>query len=991
MQHLIFSFILYIVIFATGLAGLIYQVTWQKYLSRLLGSDSIATAIILAAFLGGLSLGYYLCGKLTVRVKNHFKAYAILEGIIGVWCLNFPLIFNAVESFTRQWHFSPPFLIIAQGFFCSALLMGIPTVCMGGTVPFLTRGISRNIGEATHVHANVYAVNTAGAFIGTLLAGFYLIPEYGLPVTVMGTGFLNLSAFVFFYFFREQEASCREQVTESREQVEDPTATCNLQPATSYPPVILYAIAFLSGFYVMTLENVLIRISNLSLGSSGYSFSLIVSVFIFSIAVGSYVVGRFRKIPARLLFANQLFITLLLLLVYLSLDTWPYWAHVIRIAFQFNIVSMIAYYLFVFFVLSCVLILPVGFMGATVPIAFHEIKRDLKNVGNHSGILFSVNTVGNLCGSLIGGIVFYYFFNHAGIFLSAVLFAAISTLLAAWRLPKSYKILSGILAVSLFLFSISAPYYHEKNFIIGTFRTTKKLLYSLKGPETFFKNFYSMLNLKFYKDGPAATVSVVEFPKDSVFGAKPMAVIVNGKSDSSTLGDIYTIKLLAHLPALFAEKRDNVMVIGLGTGVTAGELTLYPDAENIDIAEISPSIIEALPYFQKFNYNLHKNPKVRIHTGDAFRILGRSEKKWDIVISEPSNPWVSGVDLLFTQEFYNLVKNHLTESGILVQWAHIYSASPEMVGMIINTVHKTFKYTHVFVANPADILIMASNKNISKQDILNAEGLLQKNEAVKNSLEMINIKSVDGMLIRQIWSPSFVADKFGDFGLQTLDNPRLHYIAGRNFFMEKSMPPKYLLNASSAPYFQDFLLARKYENWSAFSLSQEKFDEMMLSVKDKSDGRYLPMAKSLRIKACLSNLHDDLISEKEKKSLDAIPFIIELPKNEEDWGKIELEGKSFREKAQKLLPYTEQIRDWIIPYPIEGLKNLLENGMEHGTDAYEKNWCALQLALLLSKEKNIQKDRITSVLNRTVKEKNGKIAIKDKDRKLLEAILKIEK
>jgi len=988
MQNLLASLFLYTVIFATGFAGLIYQVTWQKYLSRLLGSDSIATAIILAAFLGGLSAGYYLCGKLTVRVKNHFKAYAILEGIIGVWCLNFPLIFNAVESFTRQWRFSPPFLIVVQGIFCSVLLMGVPTVCMGGTVPFLTRGISKNIGEATHVHANVYAVNTAGAFLGTLLAGFYLIPEYGLPVTVMATAFLNLCAFIFFYVFSLwQVAGDNVENTESKDSL---TEGGNLQSATPYPPLILYAIAFLSGFYVMTLENVLIRISNISLGSSSYSFSLIVSVFIFSIAAGSYLVGRLRHISEYLLFANQLFITLLLLLVYLSLDTWPYWAHVIRIAFQSNIVSMIAYYIFVFFVLSCVLILPVGFMGATVPIAFHEIKRDLKNVGNHSGILFSVNTVGNLCGSLIGGIVFYYFFNHAGIFLSAVLFAAVSTLLAAWRLPKSYRVLSGMLAVSLFIFSIFTPCYHEKNFMIGTFRSKKMLPYSLKGPEIFFKNFYKNSELKFYKDDPTATVSVVEFPKNSVFGAKPMAILVNGKSDSSTTGDIYTIKLLAHLPALFAEKRENIMVIGLGTGVTAGELTLYSDAGNIDIAEISPSIIKALPYFQKFNYHLHENPKVRIHTGDAFRILGRSEKKWDIVISEPSNPWVTGVDLLFTSEFYQLVKNHLTENGIFVQWAHIYSASPEMVGMIVNTVHQTFRYAHVFVANPNDILIMASNRDFSKKDILNAEEILQKNEAVKKSLEIINIKSADAMLIRQVWSPSFVADKFADFGLQTLDNPRLHYIAGKDFFMEKNLPDKYLLNASSAPYFEDFLLARKYENWSALSFSQEKFDELMLSVKDKRDDSFLPMARPLRIKACLSNLNVDLLSEKDRKSLAAVPFIIALPKNEEDWGKIELEGKSFREKAEKLLTCTEQLRDWIIPYPIEGLKNLLENGMKEGKDEYEKNWSALQLALLLSKERVIKKDQIISVLNRTVKGKDGKIIIKDKDRKLLEAILKIE-
>jgi hypothetical protein len=151
----------YFFTFVTGAAGLIYEVTWQKYLSRILGSDTVATAVILATFLGGLSGGYYLCGKLTTKVRNQFKAYALLEGIIAVWGFLFPVIFERVDSATRGWSFSPPVLIILQGLFCSALLMGIPTVCMGGTIPFLTRGIAQSVEEATRVHAEVYGINTA--------------------------------------------------------------------------------------------------------------------------------------------------------------------------------------------------------------------------------------------------------------------------------------------------------------------------------------------------------------------------------------------------------------------------------------------------------------------------------------------------------------------------------------------------------------------------------------------------------------------------------------------------------------------------------------------------------------------------------------------------------------------------------------------------------------------------------------------------------------
>ena len=176
-----FVYLGYAVIFLTGAAGLVYQVTWQKYLSRLLGADSIATSIILATFLGGLSLGYYLCGKFSTRLKHPLRGFALLEGVIGIWALAFPVIFAMVDTLTRSWSFSAPAVILFQGVLCSAFLIGIPTVCMGGTVPLMTRGISQNLKESTNVHATIYSINTAGAVLGTLLAGFVLIPSFGLP------------------------------------------------------------------------------------------------------------------------------------------------------------------------------------------------------------------------------------------------------------------------------------------------------------------------------------------------------------------------------------------------------------------------------------------------------------------------------------------------------------------------------------------------------------------------------------------------------------------------------------------------------------------------------------------------------------------------------------------------------------------------------------------------------------------------------------------
>ena len=988
MPKTLVSICIYFFIFLTGAAGLIYQVTWQKYLSRLLGSDSVATAIILATFLGGLSLGYYLCGKLTTRIKRHFMGYALLEGIIGVWCLLFPHLFNGVDFLTKYWSFSPPLLIISQGILCSALLIGVPTVCMGGTIPFLTRGISKNIREATRVHALVYAVNTAGAFVGALLAGFYLIPTHGLPATMVKTSYLNLGAF-FFFLILAKFLTRGEHPEESKEIIEE------MMPEGSsdvgrFPPVFLYSIAFLSGFYVMSLENVLIRITNLSLGSSSYSFSIIVSVFILSIAAGSFVVVGLKQIPRWLLYVNQIFITIFLLIIFITLDRWPYWAHLIRISFQSNISGFWGYYIYVFLGLASILILPIGLMGATVPIIFHELKRDLTSTGRHSGMLLSWNTGGNLMGSLIGGIALYHFLNNSGVFLTAASLAALSACLAGWHLSRKWVLPAVPLLIIIGYMGFFSSLYDQSHFVAGTFRFRTPLSFSFSGLNNFFNKLNEGFEVKYYNDGPTATVAVTKDRKKfPLFDKKSMALFVNGKSDSSTIGDIYTIKLLAHIPALLAEKRNNVMVVGLGTGVTAGELTLYPDVKRIDVAEISPSVVKALPFFHEFTHDVQKDPRVKIHMGDAFRIIGRSKEKWDIVISEPSNPWVTGVDSLFTREFYRLVKNHLTENGVLMQWAHTIVASPHMIEMILNTVQQEFKHTYVFLGG-SDLLIMAANQPMSCRNLIQADAVLKDNEKVKQSLQEINVSSLASILIKERWTSSYISDYFSDSDIQSLDFPKLHYLAGKDFFLGKNLPLKHFLNSETTPYLDEYLFYQQCENWTIAPDTKEAFYSLIESTRSRIDyDTLLPITKALLHRAYLSDpekypLARDLLSEFRD---DLVVFIAKYPETEKEWGIVGLETASFRTKAEPLLAHIKSFRNWMVPYPLDGIITLLQHGISQGKDAYEKNWCALQLAALLSKER-VEQSLVDQILDKTIRDNDGKIILKPEDQYLLNGIEK---
>jgi spermidine synthase len=800
------------------------------------------------------------------------------------------------------------------------------------------------------------------------------------------TSFLNLGTFFFFLIlptFLKQAEPSEKPKEDIEKMMSEPSSDIG-----RFPPVLLYSIAFLSGFYVMSLENVLIRITNLSLGSSSYSFTIIVSVFILSIAAGSFVIGSLKQISKWLLYVNQMAISLLLLIIFITLDRWPYWAHLIRISFQSNIAGFWGYYLQVFLGLTCILILPIGLMGATVPIIFHELKRDFSKVGQYSGMILSWNTAGNLMGSLIGGIVLYYVFNNQGVFLTAALLAALSAGLAGWHLSKKYMVSTAVLFLIIGFMGLSPSFYSSNHFTTGTFRLRTPLPYSFSDSKNFFKTLNEGFEVKYYNDGSTATVAATQDrEKFPLFDKKSMALFINGKSDSSTIGDIYTVKLLAHIPALLAEKRNDIMVVGLGTGVTAGELTLYPDVKRIDIAEISPSVVKALPYFEEFTYGVHKDPRVKILMGDAFRIIGRSKKKWDIIISEPSNPWVTGVDSLFTREFYQLVKSHLTEKGVLMQWAHTIVASPGMIEMILNTVQQAFKHSHVFLGG-SDLLIMASNQPISCANLTQADVILTNNIKVKQSLQEINVSSLASILIKERWTSSYIADYFSDADIQSLDFPKLHYLAGKDFFMGENLPITYFLNSETTAYIDEYLFYKQCENWSIGPDTKEAFVSLLESTRSRIEyDNIMPITKALLHRAFLSDpekypLSGELLAEFRD---DLVAFIARYPETEQEWGIIGFEGAPYRVKAEPLLAHIDNFRNWMVPYPLDGILTLLQTGISQGKDAYEKNWCALQLAWLLKKER-FDPNLINEILENTIKDNNGRILLKEEDKHLLERL-----
>ncbi len=779
--------------FATGGAGLIYQVVWQRYLARLLGNDGLATATVLAVFLAGLSLGYWAWGRRSLRESGLLRTYGLLECTIGVWALLFPFWFALVDRWTSSWRLETPWSLAGGGAFCAVVLIGAPTFCMGGTVPILTRVLTRLLDTATRTHALVYAINTAGAVAGALVTGFFLIHRFGLPGTLRLGAILNIAAGLYFVALarRHHGASTRDA------------------PLPAHVGSVglgwrLCAIAALSGFAFMTLESIWIRFTQLSIGASSFNFSLVIAAVVLAIALGAWLAGRRSPRRPGALFRNQFAAAVSLAVLFTTLDTWPWLAYTIRTQFPSTDAGFVAFNSAIFVALVAGVGVPAGLMGATLPLTFDTAGKTLRSVGRQAGALLGWNALGSLLGGLLGGYLLLDRLNLGETYLVALGTVVASAWIAASPLRRARAVSISVLTVALVALAAWFP-YDPLRFAVGTFRLHEPIEQDRSGPAAFYESYYDSRTVLAYRDGPEGTFAVVEnltpeqlltrnFPvlaaelfEDEryrgVADELPRSIVVNGKSDSSTYYDRETLRLSAHLPALFGVRPERALVIGLGTGVTAGEWTLYPGIKRIRVIEISPTVSDFLIFFDAASHGLREDPRYELVTGDAFRVLRRSEERFDVIVSEPSNPWVLGVDQLFSREFYALIGKRLEPDGIFVQWIQRYATTQEVYDTVVRTLRHEFPYLRAFRGAEHDDLFVASKTPLVDERWGTLDEFLRDNNEIRGSLAEIDVLGVDDLLLRELPIP----EKQDGHGLETLDRPRIHHLSGRAFFRRETL------------------------------------------------------------------------------------------------------------------------------------------------------------------------------------------------------------
>ncbi|MBK9139343.1 MAG: fused MFS/spermidine synthase [Verrucomicrobia bacterium] len=772
-------------LFLSGGAGLVYEVVWARYLALFLGHTSYAVVAVLGAFMGGLALGNVAFGYLADRTTRPLAWYAYLEIGIGLYALVFPFYYELAHDLylgaARGMNPEGAGLLALKFVFSLATIL-IPTVLMGGTLPLLTRLLTRSVSEVRANVAALYFVNSAGAVVGTWFADFVLIEAVGIEATGQVAAAVNLLV------------GLAALGVSSRMMEDVPLAPSAPPPAVSagqapdgeiFTPAELRLAVIgigLSGFVAMLYQVAWTRLLALVLGSSTHAFALMLMTFIAGITVGSWIVYRWKNLRNALTaFAwTELALAGAIAASMFLYDLLPFWFSKLATSLNRSAGAYPLYSLVQGLICFAVMFVPTVCLGMTLPLVSRVATRETARTGRSVGAVFAVNTVGTVLGAVLTGLWLMPWLGLArtfalGVGLNAMIGLAILAQRHRWRgwwgaAPVGTVAL--VFAAGQY-FNLSWP----AAFTLGLWRSVE--------PPTSLAAYRKVLQnspIVYYRDGAGATVSVHQPPTTET----NLFLKVNGKTDASTLVDMSTQLLLGHVPMLLKPAATNALVIGLGSGITGAAMLAHPSLQSLEVIEISPEVIEASRWFAAFNRNLLDDPRVRVVVDDAKSYFGIHDRKYDVIVSEPSNPWMAGVAGVFSVEFYQSCREHLQRGGVMVQWVQLYEFSDAGLDMVLATFSRVFPHVSVWQCHRADMMLVGSADPFT----VNLDQLIARfhEPAVKRDLSSIQIETPPVLLTHELISPEHAAlVPPPETRIHSDFYPVLEFLAQRDFFSQRAV------------------------------------------------------------------------------------------------------------------------------------------------------------------------------------------------------------
>ncbi|HLZ12474.1 MAG TPA: fused MFS/spermidine synthase [Candidatus Acidoferrum sp.] len=684
--------------FLSGAAGLIYQVAWTKSLGLLFGYTAYSTATAIAVFMAGLALGSYFIGKRRESSADSVRIYAWLEmgvGFGGALSIGGLALVRAVYLDLHPWMEGSRFLLLGFRVLGAALVLGIPTFLMGGTFPVLMRGMVRRAHELAQRAGRMYAINTLGAVFGTIGAGFFLLPFIGLRLSVFSAALLNFAAAgLAFHIASPVGISKPADITPEK-------IAASIGGGISGARVRWLLVAFaLVGFLGVAYEVAWTRMLATFIGSSTYSFTLMLATFLLGIVLGSAIFARYfsqsRFISLGAFAWTQSGIAVLALCFLFFFREWPALISAILRATSNSFAGM----LLAQFAISALAMLPVAILfGVAFPLVVSLVAGNgsAESAGSSVGRAYAANTAGAIAGALLAGFVLL---PAVGSFRLILLLAAGNALLAGALciIPANRNWTAALANAAVLAVVVYVGW--SNTFYSRTIAGFGALLYgNFHDQRLTVKEIADTEDVVFFEDGVNASISVTR--SDDYVALK-----TNGKVDASNL-DSSTQLLLGDLGAVFHPQPKRVLLVGLGGGMTASAVSRFPDVERIDCAEIEPAVLHAQPFLAPLNRGVLSDTRFHLIFDDARNFLQTAREPYDLIVSEPSNPWIAGVSALYTTEFYAALRKKLAPGGVFVQWIQAYGLAPDDFRMIVASASPHFAELSLWRSGGRDYLLLA--------------------------------------------------------------------------------------------------------------------------------------------------------------------------------------------------------------------------------------------------------------------------------------------
>lgn len=741
--------IVYLAILLSGFASLGYELCWIRKGTLLIGATPQALSSVVAVFFGGMAVGAYLFGLFSKRTKNPLLWYGIIECAVAVIAAITPMLFGLAgeaSALAYQWAGTSQTLhLLARSALVAAIILP-SCILIGGTLPLLCQFfVNYRRADIRFAAGKLYAVNTAGAFLGCMLCGVWFIPAWGIDAAIWFNAMLSFVAGAIVILLSKIVSSSPIDTSPPIQELIDATGAQAESGSTGF---IMYGLFFLAGFTALGYEILWVRFLSLIINNTVYTCIFSLGAILLGIAIGGWLISLIKdqpKLDAQLFAAANIFICFTVLFILLQpVSAWDSIRESRSVPMQALLCLVI-------------ILIPSIASGISFPLAYRMVAVNAINSGRDFGFLTAINTLGGISGSLLVG---FYLLPGIGMFSTLAGLTFISL---------------AIGTATLFFFAEEIQFKRKALIACGAASLWLGITFSgsIKLPADFLAGTHKMIE---FTEGVSAFIAVTMRGDDTTLEIDRMWQGINNKGHQI---------MAAHIPMILHQDPKQILVIGMGTGQTASRFLMY-DIDRLDCVDIEKSLPGVLQ--RNFDATWLDDPRTKIVTDDGRNFTAYTSKTYDIVSIEVGQSFRPQIASFYTVDFYRDVKKRLTKKGLACQFVPVGFFTEEEFWSVVRSFLEVFPQSTLWFNKYAECILIGSP---SEQPLLSKERLklLQNDEIIREDLEYthngmpwLTMNKKEVFAANYLMGPQTLSKLSASATLYNDDRPNLEYQAARNVY-----------------------------------------------------------------------------------------------------------------------------------------------------------------------------------------------------------------